>query len=445
MIAAPDVDRDRRGLVPGGCADFVNDTTSTFKVLVGGLGSGKTDASVCNTLIVGSVNAPLPYLYVEPTIDLIRTAALPTFRRVLDRLEVNHVWHDRDKTLVVGEGVTRFPIWFRSGEDPERITAYEVAAANIDEAARQKRGVWKAVNERCRAPGTKRKQVSMTSSPEGHNWFYDVAQAKPPPGLKLYRARTADNPHLSPSYLRDMRATMTDAEFDAYAEGKFVNLTTGLVYQSFSRATHCKPCANPFEGQLVVGCDFNVGRMCFVIGRRLFDEIHWFAEVTGVNTNTYRQAEVLLETVVRLRRRAPSGPFDPRRWVSGIRVHTDASGGSRKTSATESDIQILTRFGFTVTPSTSNPPIKDRVYSVEKMLRGRGGRPRMFVDARGCPELVRALEGQGWSGSPPLPEKGKGLDDLSGPVDAIGYGLWGFPDFRSTMPEGNRTVYEGYT
>ena len=113
--------------------------------------SGKTDHACVNALIVGTANAPLPYLFVEPTNDLIRTVALATFRKVLDRVEVEHVWHDRDKTLVVGAGSRRFPIMMRSGEEPDRIVGFEAAAAHVDEAALQKEALWKAVVRRVRA------------------------------------------------------------------------------------------------------------------------------------------------------------------------------------------------------------------------------------------------------------------------------------------------------
>lgn len=437
-----------RGLVPGGCADFVNDRRSPFKSLVGGMGSGKTDAAAANALITGSINAPLPFLFVEPTYDLIRTVALPMFRKVLEKLEVTSTWHERDKMLIVGEGDAQFPVMMRSGEDPERIIGFEAGAGCIDEAARQKRAVWKAVNQRCRAPGTKLKQVSMCSTPEGHNWFYEVVQHSPPVGMKLYRARTADNPFMLPSYLRDLRATMTDAEFLAYAEGQFVNLTTGLVYTSWDRAKHARVCTNPDAGQLFVGCDFNISKMVWEIGRNLGDEIHFFDEIVGINKNTYAMAESLLRWAVAFRRRTvPVETADSRqRWIrESIRVHVDASGDSRKTSASESDMAILRRYGFSVYADDANPRVVDRVYTLEQLLRpGKVGRYRFFVDADRCKELVRSLEGQGWAGNPPEPAKGKGVDDLSGAVDAAGYGVWGFYDLRSTRPEGNARPIEQY-
>lgn len=430
-----------RGLVPGGCAGFVQDQTSPFKALVGGMGSGKTDASVANTLIVGAYNAPLPYLYVEPTYDLIRTVALPTFRRVLDQLEVPHVWHDRDRMLVVGAGSKRFPIMMRSGDDPQKIMGFEAGAANIDEAARQKPGVWKAVVQRCRAPGSRRKVISMTSSPEGHNWFYRTVQAAPPAGMKLYRARTADNPFIAPSYVANMKATMTESEFLAYAEGHFVNLTTGLVYQSFSRERHNKRCANPLAGEVIIGCDFNVTRMHWIIGRRLFDEIHVWGEIVGKNTNTYRQTEALAAYMRDAYRSAPGvRSLDVGRWFRSLRAHTDATGSARKTSASESDVEILRRAGLSVREATTNPPIKDRVYSVEQMLRAG----KLLVDCDACPVLTQCLEGQGW-GPDGLPEKGRGEDDLSGGVDALGYAVWGFHDLQATWPAGNRTIWSRYT
>jgi hypothetical protein len=97
--------------------------------------------------------------------------------------------------------------------------------------------------------------------------------------------------------------------------------------------------------QIVVGCDFNVDKMAWVIGIKRGDVLNIVDEVIGMNTNTYRQVEALTN-----RLRDIVHAVDPFRRVDDIIqstiVYTDAAGKNRTTSANESDIQILRAAGF---------------------------------------------------------------------------------------------------
>lgn len=434
------------GLLPGGQSDFALDLSSPYKALVGGLGSGKTKSAVAASLILGSVNAPIAGVFVEPTYSLVKDVALPAFEELLDEHGLPYDWHSSDQVLVVGRGRSQFPVMMRSGDKPHRFVGFNAAWGMIDEPGQQKRDIFKRVVQRCRHPLARVRQVGLTGSPEGLNWFYDVCELRPPPGMRVYRAKTTDNPFLPDGYLDSLLSTLTHQEVQSYAEGKFVNLTSGAVYPSFDRKVHGAICLNPFAGQLVVGADFNVGKMCWVIGRRLGEELHIFDELVVPNTNTYRQADALVDRLVDLVSMylpRHDGSIDA--VIRSVRVHTDATGSARKTAATASDMQIIMGKGFAVYSALSNPAVRDRVYSVEQKLRPSRstGMPTLYVDPRRCPELVRSLEGQPW-GKDGAPEKKRGNEDLSGPVDALGYAVWGFDDWRATVPTGNRVGAQSY-
>ena len=431
-------------MIPGGQADFAFVVVSPFKALVGGLGSGKSRGAAVSSLIIGSLNAPLPFVFVEPTFSLVKDVALPAFEEILDECDVPYHYHHSDHVLTVGHGADSFPIWFRSGDAPHRIVGFNAGAATIDEPGQMKAEVLKRVVQRCRHPKAKVRQVGLTGTPEGLNWFYDVCEGAPLKGMAVYRARTDDNPYLPPSYVRNMALTMNEQELEAYKNGRFVNLTAGRVYPSFSLELHHRACINPLDGELVVGCDFNVDKMCWIVGRRIGNEIHIFDEVIGHNTNTYRQTEVLVDLLASRWTEAHHQRPIVEHIIRSTRVHTDATGKARKTSANESDLQILMGRGFFVAAAESNPPVKDRVHTVEQQLRVGHGRstPRLFIDTERCPELKRSLLGQPWTASGP--QKLAGRADLSGPVDALGYLLWGYFDLRSTVPTGNRIASQPY-
>lgn len=438
-------------LVPGGQADFVCDVASPFKALVAGMGAGKTYAAVASTLTIGSLNQGLPFLFVEPTYGLIEDVAIPAFEDVLERAKIPTKWHARQRRMLVGYGRSDgFEIWFRSGDNPGRIVGFEAAAACIDEPGLQRPEVFKRVVQRVRHPKAFVKQVALTGTPEDLNWFYEVCEAKPPKGMRLHRARTTDNPFQSSDYVANLRATLSEQEVEAYIDGRFVNMKSGRVYKSWSRMKHAKRIERiPVGANLVVGCDFNVDKMSWVIGYREGHSLVIIDELIGNNTNTYRQTEALIE---RLKEWVHA--VDPYRSAESIirstQVYTDASGSQRKTSANESDLQILRAAGFSVQQALANPPIKDRVHSVEAKLRGAfpgsailQSEPTLRVDITRCFELCRSLDGQAW-GADGMPEKARGALDMSGPVDALGYLVWGFPEWRASLPRGNNMQVESY-
>lgn len=436
-------------LLPGGQSDFVFDVTSPFKAFVGGMGSGKTYGAVASSLLLGSLNAPLPGVFVEPTFSIIKDAALPAFEDLLDENAIPYSWHASDHVLSVGRGRSAFQIFMRSGDRPHRLIGFNAAWGMIDEPGQQKSEIFKRVVQRCRSPEAKFPQIGLSGTPEGLNWFYRVCEAQPPTGMRLYRGRTADNPFLPPGYLENLFATLSNQEIAAYAEGRFVNLTSGSVYPSFDRHKHGRMCIGPLDGDILVGCDFNVAKMVWPIARRVGNELHVFDEVTGVNTNTYRQAEAL-ENRLRdwfakeRREEFARGGFDM--FKQTVKIYTDATGAARKTSASESDVAILQSRGFWVMPSESNPPIRDRVHTLERRFRERApitGAPITYVDVERCRELTHALEGQAY-GPDGLPEKKHGAEDLSGPNDALGYMVWGQFEWRASLPTGNRVAIQQY-
>lgn len=430
--------------LPGGQSSFVYDLTSPFKALVGGMGSGKTDGAAKAALLLGSINAPLPGVFVEPTFSIVKDAALPAFEGILSEQDLPYEWLASDHILKVGRGRSAFPIYFRSGDRPHRLVGFNAAWGIIDEPGQQKAEIFKRVVQRCRNPMAKIRQIGLAGTPEGLNWFYRVCEAAPPRGMALYRARTADNLFLPLDYLENMMATLSPQELLAYAEGRFVNLTSGSVYPSFSRQLHGRACMNPLDGDVVVGCDFNIAKMAWPIARRIGGELHVFDELVGFNRNTIFMADALNDRLKEWHRIAGRAGETYDQFRDTVRVHTDATGGRGQTSAVASDLEILRAAGFNVIAASTNPAVRDRVYSVEQRMRAHvGTAPLFYVDVDRCVELVRSLEGQVW-GNDGAPEKKNGKEDLSGPNDGLGYMIWGFFDWRATVPRGNRIVEQQY-
>ena len=110
-----------------------------------------------------------------------------------------------------------------------------------------------------------------------------------------------------------------------------------------------------------------------------------------------------------LRRRYPSNK---------ILIYPDASGSARSTiNASKTDIAILESYGFTSMALRSNPPIKDRVATVQAMLENSKGWVRMEIHAS-CRRLIECLELQSYDERTGDPDKQNGYDHMN---DALGY------------------------
>ena len=100
---------------------------------------------------------------------------------------------------------------------------------------------------------------------------------------------------------------------------------------------------------------------------------------------------------------------------AGLATMAGIDLGAPATSKT--DIAILESYGFTSMALRSNPPIKDRVATVQAMLENSKGRVRMEIHAS-CRRLIECLELQSYDERTGDPDKQNGYDHMN---DALGY------------------------
>jgi hypothetical protein len=188
---------------------------------VGGYGSGKTRAAVYKALVLGFENAPCVGIFVEPTFTMVRDVAIRSFQEVFGEYGIKYTFNKTEHLMRVED---TFDILFRSGDQPERLVGINAGWAIIDEPAIQTEDVAKAVLSRLRDPRSKLPQLVLTGTPEGFNWFHDWCFSD---GVELIRAKTTDNPYLSPEYIESMRERYTAEEVEAYINGEFVRFESG--------------------------------------------------------------------------------------------------------------------------------------------------------------------------------------------------------------------------
>jgi hypothetical protein len=405
----------------------VADLESKTIVLEGGLGCGKTWTIVAWATRQAIHNAPCAGLLVEPTYALIRDILVPTFREAYEQWGLPYSYHKTDHVLTVGAPLSGVPIFLRSGDAPERIIGFKVGWFGIDEADTLDEEVYKRCVGRFRDPRAKLRQALIGGTPEeGFRWTHRRFHLHPREDTRLIvGVPTTANKALDAEYLADLIASASDDDEVARITMGKRSAKGGLVYHTFDRAKHVRPCPNPHEGEIEVWADFNVGKMVWLLARVVGDEAHVWGEVVGYDTDTASQivktAHALADMIEGQTGHRPSLEEACRRAT----VRCDASGASRRTVG-KSDA------GFRVRHLPTNPLVRDRIAAVNKRLRMDP--PRLHV-APGCAETIMTLEqhGRDKTGEPAKAKDTKeGLDHAG---DALGYGVYGHWPFQ--MPRGN--------
>jgi len=377
-----------------------------FPAFVAGFGSGKTHAAVTRALIKKLAYPGQNIAYYLPTFDLVRNIGFPRF---VEMLEEHKVPYRLNKSNAVIELENAGDIIFRTMDTPERIVGYEVADSLVDELdtlkPTQAQEVWNKIISRNRQkkPDGALNTVGVATTPEGFRFVYDRWKKKPAAGYRLIKASTYSNErNLPPGYIDSLKASYPSNLLSAYLDGEFTNLTSGSVYPEFDR--HLNASTETIrEGETIhVGLDFNVGKMAAVLFVLRDGEPHAVMEHVDI-LDTPAMAALLR---VRYKECGHS-----------VMVYPDASGNSRKSNnASESDLAILRQTGFQVCVNSSNPAVKDRVLSYNRMIHSEGVR-RFRVNVDTCPHLVESLEKQAYDKNGE-PDKGGGLDHV---LDASGY------------------------
>ncbi|WP_169975858.1 phage terminase large subunit [Campylobacter sp. RM16191] len=378
---------------------FLNSTRNSL--FVAGYGAGKSYAGTIKTITKKLQCPKHKVAYYLPNFPLVRDIAFDKFPTILSDMGLKYRLNKSDKEIIIDGCGT---IIFRSMDTPETIVGYEVAYSLIDEADILPRDkidkAYKKILARNRA--VPNANVDAVSTPEGFKWLYEMANSG---HFEVIRASTYDNKYLPPDYIDTLKAQYPENLLKAYLNGEFVNLTSGSVYSYFNRDTHGTQEVIKEGDTLHIGADFNVGGCINIVCvERVKDDVvttHAVDEL--ISYDTYAMTQNLKN----------------RYKGHQIIIYPDASGQNRKTSASETDIEILRNAGLLVYVNHSNPSIKDRVNIVNNLFEKR----KLLINIQKCPELTKALEQQAWDNKTQLPEKSDTHPSNDDYNDSLGYAM----------------------
>lgn len=222
-----------------------------------------------------------------------------------------------------------------------------------------------------------------------------------PDSLILVQANYYDNPwfpdELEQERLLDLR---TNELYHAHVWlGEYDTDGTNNVYHYFNRQKHhTDRTITNNDKYLHIGQDFNVGACCSTVF--VIDSGYPVIVDEFISHDTR-------DLCIQLSSRYPN---------KHISIYPDASGQSRHTNASESDIDILRAAGFTVMVNGMNPAIRDRINAFNGLL----AHDKIKINTNTCPNLTHALESQGYDkkGMPEKLDEHPSIDDW---CDSAGY------------------------
>lgn len=274
----------------------------------------------------------------------------------------------------------------------------------------------------------------LESVPEGRNHFYTEVefarnyQVSEPNGLEYayYHWKVSEVLHLylgkeaAQLELKRAKEKMDPRTYSQEYDAEFLN-ASGLVYYCFDRDVHCMRLEYNPKADLHIAFDFNRSPGVAAIAQEEDGGIcNWIGEVhIPENSNTPAVA----------RRVAADWGKHP----GEVYLYGDPSGSARTTKSEDglSDWDAIDKilrpvFGARLHRRVprSHPRVNNRVNSVNSRLMNSLGDPRMFVDPRKCPNIVRDFEGvmllKGGSGEIDKDKTPK----LTHLTDAMGYYVW---------------------
>lgn len=402
-----------------------------FRGYVGGFGSGKTYVGCIGLCNASYIVPGIPQGYFAPTYSQIRDIFYPTIEEVAEKMGLQtRVKLGDHEVLLLDSGRVRSRIICRSMDNPSTIVGFKIGRALVDELdvmpMAKAELAWRKIIARMRwqgpipaPPGFIQGQVDVTTTPEGflfmHRQFVQRIREKPEL-QRLYglvQASTYENEALLPEgYIESLLESYPAQLVQAYLHGQFVNMLHGTVYSHYDRVKN--RCGDhPQEGEPVhIGMDFNVNKMAAVVHVTRGNAPRAVGEIVN-RRDTPDMIQALKEKF---------WTYDRARgdWIRNreIWVYPDASGQNTSSkNASQSDISLLQAAGFRVNAPSQNPPVRDRVLSMNMAFCDNHQRRHYQVNDDLCPTYAENLEQQAYNDNGE-PDKKSGHDHTN---DAGGY------------------------
>ena len=397
-----------------------------FIAAVAGRGSGKTE--MARRYIVSCLayqkDKPAIYVYCLPTYNQAKKVAWYPILNLIppEWVKQPNGINKSESSITTIFGSTLYIVGM---DKPQRIEGLQIDGIVIDESSDQR-------------PELFRKTVMpMLSDRNGWAWRIGVPKKS---GIgrvdfRLFFEAGLDSSHpsqasftwkseevLTPEQIEEAKRQLDPQEYAEQYEAQWVD-TGGTIYYNFSRSNITDSIVYSSTDRIIVGCDFNVSPMCWVVCQFINDKLFVLDEIFVKDTNTVATLTHLHEKYGILH----SSNYDKSKPGSGEWTFIgDASARARKTSATRTDYLTIkndVRFGNKkVLFPQKNPHLRDRFACVNAAFSNAKGEQRLFIHPR-CKHLINDFMVMSYKEGTTDVENYDGTD-IGHMADALGYAVF---------------------
>ena len=384
-------------------------STANYVAVAAGRGSGKTELARRRIIRYLPIKKDWPYpiyAYCLPTYKQARRVA---WRPLLNLIPKEWIKGEPNQTEMRVDTIFGSTLYVVGMDKPQRIEGDQWDGIVVDESCDQKPGsfglsILPALSHRngwCWRIGVP-KRVGVGASEFKLFFFEDAEESFTWPSEDI----------LTHEQLKWAKANLDTRDYNEQYMASWES-NSGLVFHAFDQILNVNDqiCYNPHD-VLIVGSDFNVDPMCWVIGQYRKDKkrLEIFDEIFIRNTNTRETLDTLYKKYGQHK--------------EGFDFFGDAAGRARSTKASESDyIQIRNDKRFLsarVHYPRKNPRVANRFSVTNSAFCNAEGTRRLYVHPR-CTHLIRDLTSRAYKPGSNEPDDYGDLGHIS---DAIGYACW---------------------
>ena len=247
-------------------ADFLRDPADVV-LAIAGKRAGKTSAAAIKFIVMIQENLKKgiegDYLILGPTYGLLRNGTIPRLQQYWPKkLGIYRRSESRIQLPNGKDGQEHF-VFILSADEPDRIEAFGVLGAWLDEAGQYRQEVWDKVQQRLTTlPGHGAGKIIISTSPYGAqtSWLNQdvILRSKDMPWVAVHHWATMDNPFIDHTIILRAKETMDPQVFKRDYEGEYTNIE-GLIYPDFNRLSSsyvCAPFKIPAHWPLFGGADY---------------------------------------------------------------------------------------------------------------------------------------------------------------------------------------------
>jgi len=382
--------------------EFHTDLSARFKGYSGPIGSGKSYALVYEALFLSRMNPGLLGLVGAPTYRMLQDSTQRTFFEVLEAEGIGYSFKKQENRLRLANNGSE--IIFRTMENPDRLRGANLAWFALDELTYTREEAWTRILGRLRHPEARRLCGCAVWTPKGYDWVHQRFVEQPSLEYRLVRATPRENTHLPTDFYDQLKDAYAERFYRQEVLGEYLDVFGGNAFYAFTEENVDEVEFDSGLG-LCWALDFNVDPMCSLICQiEEYRRRQWEASVPSRRTLRVLDEIVLSDSntqaaVTEFMQRT-SALYRGRRIP--LTIYGDASGNSRSTKSLRTDYQVIEemfkqdgRFAVSMRQNTANPVVRDRVNTVNNMLRSVSGTTNMFIHPK-CKELLKDLRQVRW-------------------------------------------------